>query len=142
MNSIPLGSLAFSPTKFRDFFSKKRVALVSGVAPSVRATCPTVFLQREHLTMCGIAGAWSPTPTHSSDYLQTTGALMASALAHRGPDAQGIWIDSKLGLVLAHRRLSIVDLSTAGHQPMCSESGRYVIVFNGEIYNHLELRKD
>jgi asparagine synthase (glutamine-hydrolysing) len=67
---------------------------------------------------------------------------MAGALAHRGPDAQGIWNDSKSGLVLAHRRLSIVDLSTAGQQPMCSESERYVIVFNGEIYNHLELRKD
>jgi len=67
---------------------------------------------------------------------------MAKALTHRGPDNSGAWIDESCGIALAHRRLSILDLSPAGDQPMISLSGRYVIVFNGEIYNHLELRRE
>ena len=85
--------------------------------------------------MCGIAGLWtkgSPDPA-----LLTR---MAAAIAHRGPDDQGIWIDPDAGLGLAHRRLSIVDLSPHGHQPMLSSDGRFVLCYNGEIYNHLELR--
>jgi asparagine synthase (glutamine-hydrolysing) len=65
---------------------------------------------------------------------------MAGALAHRGPDDAGVWLDASVGLALAHRRLAMLDLSQAGHQPMLSASGRYVIVFNGEIYNHQALR--
>jgi asparagine synthase (glutamine-hydrolysing) len=65
---------------------------------------------------------------------------MSDRIAHRGPDDAGCWIDAEAGLVLAHRRLSILDLSDAGHQPMVSASGRYVVAFNGEIYNHLVLR--
>lgn len=65
---------------------------------------------------------------------------MADAVAHRGPDDHGVWADHEAGLFLGHRRLSIVDLSAAGHQPMASASGRYVCVYNGEIYNHRELR--
>jgi asparagine synthase (glutamine-hydrolysing) len=65
---------------------------------------------------------------------------MTDALAHRGPDDAGAWADEDAGIVFGHRRLSILDLSPAGHQPMASVSGRYVIVFNGEIYNHRELR--
>ena len=65
---------------------------------------------------------------------------MATAIAHRGPDDQGIWIDADAGLGLAHRRLSIVDLSPHGHQPMLSNDDRLVLSYNGEIYNHLELR--
>jgi asparagine synthase (glutamine-hydrolysing) len=65
---------------------------------------------------------------------------MVNALAHRGPDDVGVWADSA-GVALAHRRLSIIELSAAGHQPMVSGSGRYILVFNGEIYNHLALRQ-
>src|SRR4029077_18856942 len=67
---------------------------------------------------------------------------MGQSISHRGPDDSGVWIDNESGLVLAHRRLSVVDLSPAGHQPMFSPDRRYVIVFNGEIYNHLALRKE
>ena len=65
---------------------------------------------------------------------------MGAALRHRGPDDNGIWVDADAGIALAHTRLSILDLSPAGAQPMLSASGRYVLVFNGEIYNHLDLR--
>ena len=67
---------------------------------------------------------------------------MAEALPHRGPDDFGLWHDQAAGLALAHRRLAILDLSPAGHQPMASASGRFVIAFNGEIYNHLQLRQE
>jgi asparagine synthase (glutamine-hydrolysing) len=67
---------------------------------------------------------------------------MASALAHRGPDDQGVWSDPECGVALAHRRLSIIDLSPHGHQPMVSGSGRYVITYNGEIYNFQALRRE
>jgi asparagine synthase (glutamine-hydrolysing) len=67
---------------------------------------------------------------------------MGDTIAHRGPDDSGVWCDNEAGIGLAHRRLSIVDLSPAGHQPMLSGSGRYVIAFNGEIYNHLMLRAE
>jgi asparagine synthase (glutamine-hydrolysing) len=67
---------------------------------------------------------------------------MAGTLVHRGPDDAGVWVDETVGLALAHRRLSILDLSPAGHQPMVSRSGRYVIAFNGEVYNHQALRDE
>jgi asparagine synthase (glutamine-hydrolysing) len=66
---------------------------------------------------------------------------MADALAHRGPDDAGVWSDPGAGLVLAHRRLAILDLTPAAHQPMISGSGRFALAFNGEIYNHLHLRQ-
>lgn len=88
--------------------------------------------------MCGIAGFINT--SIASQELDTIAGRMVGALRHRGPDDQGVWHDSIAGLALAHRRLTILDLSTAGHQPMVSKSGRFVIVFNGEIYNHLELR--
>lgn len=67
---------------------------------------------------------------------------MAKAISHRGPDDAGVWVDGSAGVALAHRRLSIVDLSAEGHQPMVSASGRYIIAFNGEIYNFSELREE
>lgn len=88
--------------------------------------------------MCGIAGYWHAGVPFGVDVLHR----MADAIAHRGPDDEGTWRDDAAGIAFAHRRLSIVDLSPAGHQPMASATGRYEIVFNGEIYNHLELRKD
>lgn len=89
--------------------------------------------------MCGIAGYLQP-GGFSSEHANSVSRAMAAALAHRGPDDDGVWLDGSSGVALAHRRLAVVDLSAAGHQPMQSESGRYVIVFNGEIYNHAEIR--
>ena len=88
--------------------------------------------------MCGIAGmlAGSDENSNSRQIVKN----MADVLVHRGPDGGAVWGEG--GVFLAHRRLSILDLSKAGNQPMHSASGRYVITFNGEIYNHLELRKD
>src|SRR2546428_224163 len=67
---------------------------------------------------------------------------MASVIAHRGPDDSGVWTDHEAGIGFGHRRLSIIDLSAAGHQPMMSASGRFVLVFNGEIYNYRQLRAE
>ncbi len=89
--------------------------------------------------MCGLTG-FLKCNSQSSDALQATATLMAQAIAHRGPDDAGAWADAEAGVALGHRRLAIVDLSPAGHQPMASVGGRYVMVFNGEIYNHLDLR--
>lgn len=89
--------------------------------------------------MCGIAGFLTAAGTDSAE---ATLSRMADAIRHRGPDDSGVWMDRDAGIGLAHRRLSIVDLSPAGHQPMVSPSGRYMVVFNGEIYNHLDLRTE
>jgi len=88
--------------------------------------------------MCGIAGFLSD---RAAEWGESVLVRMTTVLAHRGPDASGFWISEKDGVCLGHRRLSIVELSSAGHQPMVSESGRFSIVFNGEIYNHLDLRQ-
>lgn len=87
--------------------------------------------------MCGIAGLLSG--------LKVDDALLArmtDRIAHRGPDDKGGWVDPEAGVGLGHRRLSIIDLSPLGHQPMVSNDGRWVIVYNGEIYNHAELRAE
>lgn len=89
--------------------------------------------------MCGIAGIYHPTKTAS--HLTGIAGHMAQAIAHRGPDGNGLWKCPSLGLVFAHRRLAIQDLSPAGAQPMLSQSERYCIAFNGEIYNFLESRR-
>ena len=79
-------------------------------------------------------------PIQSADELTATVVAQASAIAHRGPDDHGVWVDPAFGVALGHRRLSIVDLSAAGHQPMRSHDGRYITTFNGEIYNYRDLR--
>jgi asparagine synthase (glutamine-hydrolysing) len=87
--------------------------------------------------MCGIAGLFSPK-------LADPGLVrrMIGPIAHRGPDDQGVWTDQEAGIGLGHRRLSIVDLSPLGHQPMESNGGRWVLSYNGEIYNHAALRSE
>ncbi|MFD2641186.1 asparagine synthase (glutamine-hydrolyzing) [Pseudomonas japonica] len=88
--------------------------------------------------MCGFAGLMA----ENVGALEVRVQSMLAPLFHRGPDDEGIWIDERMGLALGHRRLAILDLSAHGHQPMHSTSGRYVIVFNGEIYNFALLRKE
>ena len=90
--------------------------------------------------MCGICGVWSKARDINS--LKKGVSLMNEAQACRGPDDQGVFSDSKNSLVLGHRRLSIIDLSPAGRGPMAYANGAFQIVFNGEIYNFLELRKE
>ena len=91
--------------------------------------------------MCGLTGFWQP-PAHNNRELQSRVSRMALTLEHRGPDDSGAWTDSAAGIALGFRRLAILDLSPEGHQPMLSESGRYVIAFNGEIYNFAALRDE
>ena len=90
--------------------------------------------------MCGLTGFWQPAAARHE--FAGLASRMADRIAHRGPDDSGTWVDEVSGVALAHRRLSIVDLSAAGHQPMLSASGRYVLAYNGEIYNHLDLRRE
>jgi asparagine synthase (glutamine-hydrolysing) len=88
--------------------------------------------------MCGIVGYWSASPRFDAGLIRR----MTDKIAHRGPDAEGVWLDEGAGLALGHRRLSILDLSPAGAQPMVSADSRLALVFNGEIYNHRALRLD
>ncbi|OEU78154.1 MAG: asparagine synthase (glutamine-hydrolyzing) [Desulfobacterales bacterium C00003060] len=90
--------------------------------------------------MCGIAGFLSPVST-PFDYERRLKS-MAMTMVHRGPDDEGVWFDVQAGIGLAHRRLSIIDLTPEGHQPMISFSGRYVITYNGEIYNFEHIRNE
>jgi asparagine synthase (glutamine-hydrolysing) len=90
--------------------------------------------------MCGLAGVWAQ-DRPVDDACEIAGR-MAARIVHRGPDDSGIWVEREAGLVLAHRRLAIVDLSAAGHQPMLSHSGRMVIAYNGELYNSADLRRE
>jgi asparagine synthase (glutamine-hydrolysing) len=91
--------------------------------------------------MCGIAGSWWRDSDMDVTLARRIVTQMAESLRHRGPDSAGIWIDPAVGLALGHRRLAVLDPSPAGVQPMTSDSGRYVIVYNGEIYNHFVLRR-
>ena len=88
--------------------------------------------------MCGINGFYSLSSFISDDVI----SKMNLAISHRGPDSNGFWSDKESGIFFGHSRLSIIDLSAAGNQPMKSNSGRFILTYNGEIYNHLEIRKE
>jgi asparagine synthase (glutamine-hydrolysing) len=92
--------------------------------------------------MCGISGFLDRRGVREPGEMEAIVSSMADALRHRGPDDSGTWVDAEAGIALGHRRLSIVDLSPAGHQPMLSACGRYVIIFNGEIFNFRALRPE
>jgi asparagine synthase (glutamine-hydrolysing) len=95
-----------------------------------------VFCKQDGLNMCGIAGFWRAGTPPDSTVLKA----MTDAIVYRGPDADGYWLDADAGVALGHRRLAILDLTPAGAQPMQSACGRYVIAFNGEVYNFAALR--
>ena len=92
--------------------------------------------------MCGIAGFAHFAATRGEEALREIATRMAQTIHHRGPDDAGAWADPAAGVGFGHRRLSIVDLSPAGHQPMVSANERYIIIYNGEVYNHGELRAE
>ncbi len=89
--------------------------------------------------MCGLAGFWADRENGASSV--ALASAMVDQILHRGPDDHGTWCDAQAGYAIAHRRLAVVDLSPAGHQPMHSSDRRWVLAYNGEIYNHLELRR-
>ncbi len=90
--------------------------------------------------MCGVAGVWAQ--GLSGAELGNVAQSMAQSLAYRGPDDSGVWVEESAGIAFGHRRLSILDLSAEGHQPMVSSGSRYVISYNGEVYNSAELRRE
>lgn len=92
--------------------------------------------------MCGIAGFVAPNNGVSVDGMKAAAEKMSSAISYRGPDDHGVWADPKSGVALGHRRLSVIDISKRGHQPMVSASGRYIIAYNGEVYNFSKIRDD
>lgn len=92
--------------------------------------------------MCGIAGCFGPSLDFQNQATLGTLGRMIDSIAHRGPDSDGVWADPEAGIALGHRRLAIIDVSEAGAQPMVSASGRFVVVYNGEIYNHQDLRDE
>jgi asparagine synthase (glutamine-hydrolysing) len=96
---------------------------------------------KERGLMCGIAGLFRPGGGDERE-LSTIAKHMTDALAYRGPDAVGYWTQSSIGVAFGHRRLSVLDLSQAGSQPMHSDCGRLTVTFNGEIYNHLDIRSE
>lgn len=89
--------------------------------------------------MCGLTG-YLTRPGDSEELMQARVTAMAEAIAYRGPDSRGVWVDPAAAIALGHLRLAIVDLTEAGAQPMISASGRFVMVYNGEIYNHADMR--
>lgn len=92
--------------------------------------------------MCGIAGVLDPKATRSAEQARELVEAMASRMVRRGPDGSGTWVDERTGVAFGHRRLSILDLSDHGAQPMASADGRFVITYNGEIYDHRDLAAD
>ena len=91
--------------------------------------------------MCGLTGAFDPNQQLGADSLRQMVGQMTSAIVHRGPDDVGLWSDSEARVAFGHRRLSIIDLTEAGQQPMISANGRWVIAYNGEMYNTSVIRE-
>ena len=91
--------------------------------------------------MCGLTGIFSTRPRTEASLAADVTAMMTT-IAHRGPDDAGSWVDAEAGVALGFRRLAIIDLSPLGHQPMSSASGRFVLSFNGEVYNYAALRTE
>ncbi|HUN47214.1 MAG TPA: asparagine synthetase B, partial [Stellaceae bacterium] len=92
--------------------------------------------------MCGIVGFWDPRGSAGAEALGDLVRAMAGAIAHRGPDGDGVWVDPATGIALGHRRLAIIDLSPSAAQPMASGNGRWLVTYNGEIYNHADIRRE
>lgn len=92
--------------------------------------------------MCGVTGFWMTGAQSDAETLRDTVTRMTDALMHRGPDSGGVWTDEGAGIALGHRRLAIIDLSETGHQPMISRDKRFVLTYNGEVYNFGELRAE
>src|SRR5689334_20861748 len=92
--------------------------------------------------MCGIVGMIDWRATTPDDVLRGVGHAMNESLHHRGPDAGQVWAEARGGAVLGQRRLAVIDLSTGGAQPRFSADQRYVIVYNGELYNYEEVRSE
>jgi asparagine synthase (glutamine-hydrolysing) len=92
--------------------------------------------------MCGLAGFILTNAAADAESMRQSATAMARSLEHRGPDDLGVWVDASAGIAMGHARLSVVDLSDAGHQPMISTDGRWVLSYNGEIYNASSLRQD
>lgn len=91
--------------------------------------------------MCGIAGVIDTTRSTTADVLAATVTAMADSLRHRGPDGSGLWVDAEDGVALGHRRLAVLDLSDLAAQPMVSPCGRWVLTYNGELYNYADLSR-
>src|SRR5262249_49422840 len=92
--------------------------------------------------MCGIAGMVDWRAATSAERLRSIGEAMIETVRHRGPDAGEVWVEAEGGVALGQRRLAIIDLSPGGAQPMHSADRRYVITFNGEIYNYRDIRRE
>jgi hypothetical protein len=116
-------------------FEALSLASVAAVRTDVR-TDTRIGRNKRISSMCGIAGFWDSSGSVNREEMARRVERMSGCLIHRGPDGGGIWLDPGAGIALGHRRLSILDLSADGSQPMASRCGRYVISFNGEVYNH------
>ncbi len=131
----PTGATVHSLTRFLHSCDSSARFLDNGlVCAMLRA--------RTRARMCGIAGYFEAPDAVRARSLDVAAQEMARSMRARGPDDQGTWTDERSGVALAHARLSVVEVSQAGHQPMTSACGRYVLVYNGETYNTEELREE
>lgn len=127
-------------------YPKERIlSSASIISPSVSDDRFSKLSQRRDLRwrnrpVCGLTGFIQAKGTLSGEDLPATAARMAETLRHRGPDDSAVWADTGEAIAIGFRRLAILDLSSRGRQPMHSADGRFVLAFNGEIYNHPSLR--